>query len=68
MFCAIEEEKKKSGYGLELHVPLGLLRDRWRMTGWTLLPAGEAFGLPGQQKSLRGATASPAKSLVESQS
>lgn len=42
-------KQKKTGYSLELYVPLGLLRDRWRMTGWTLLPAGEAFGLPGQQ-------------------
>ena len=49
-------------------VPLGLLRDRWRMTGWTLLPVAEALGRPGQQKSLSGAKASPAKSLVESQS
>lgn len=56
------------GGGGRSYAPLGLLRDRCRMTGCTLFPAGEALGLPGQQKSLRGATASPAKSLVESQS
>lgn len=60
--------KQNAGFSPELYIPLGLLRDRWRMEGWTLFPAGEAFGLPGQQKSLRGATASPAKSLVDSQS